>query len=338
MTVTTEKTSIPAYNLKFDSTLTTVELHFTGGLRARETASGWQIAPFMRGARTVIVRGIPTGKIRSVGSALGLTLFGEDTISAEDPNLPMRVWKPLIGPPLLAMLPSDTWAMIASTARVAGDDDYARLARNLSVTLRAAGLQIRNASDEYSKQLVAALRRGQRVGGRFSNVPILELHLSFHSVLTEMASARDYLAQIAARRCNAPNNIDALSRLKRWVVKPANTAAKNDPLIMRLMEASNSAGSDSWLADLTEYRNLFLHREPIAAMAQWLMVEERESSIGPVRTLSMAINTRPGVNATCDALARFVDLYERLCRLADFAATVAPYAATPLHFTFKNDK
>jgi hypothetical protein len=86
---------------------------------------------------------------------------------------------------------------------------------------------------------------------------------------------------------------------------------------------------DPWLADITDYRNLFLHREHMGAMAKWLVVQERESPIGPVRTIEMAINTRPGAESSCDALVRFVDLYERLCRLADFAATLAPYAATP---------
>jgi hypothetical protein len=52
---------------------------------------------------------------------------------------------------------------------------------------------------------------------------MLDLHLTFHSVLTEMASARDYLAQAAARRVNAPDRIDTLNRLKEWVDRPVNS-------------------------------------------------------------------------------------------------------------------
>jgi hypothetical protein len=125
---------------------------------------------------------------------MGVRLFGADEITAHDPNLPARIWTPLLGPPLLAHSASDTWGMIKSTARMAGDDAYAGLAGNLAVGLRAAGLQLRNASDEYYKQLVAALASGRGVGLRFKNIPMIDLHLAFHSALSEMTSARDYLA------------------------------------------------------------------------------------------------------------------------------------------------
>ncbi len=308
------------------------ELHFTGGVRARLVRDGWEIGPLLREDGVGAVTGVSEGEIRDLGATMGLTLFGADEIVAIDPNLPARIWTPLLGPPRLAHSPSDIWAFIASSARTAGDDAYARLARNLSVSLRAAGLQLRNASDEYHTQLVAALMRNQRVGGRFKNLSMLELHLAFHSVLAEMASARDYLAQVAAGRVNAPKRIDALNRLKDWVEKPVNFTARRDTLVVRLLEALDSSNPDPWLADITEYRNLFLHREHIGAMAEWLVVEERESLVGHLRTIVMAINVRPPDEATCDALTRFVDLYGSLCRLADLAATLAPYSATPPAF------
>jgi len=75
-----------------------------------------------------------------------------------------------------------------------------------------------------------------------------------------------------------------------------------------------------------------LHREHMGATAKWLTLEEHDSSVGPVRTVNMSINVRPGAAAMCDALTRFITLYNELCRLADFAATLAPYAAEPPHF------
>jgi hypothetical protein len=106
--------------------------------------------------------------------------------------------------------------------------------------------------------------------------------------------------------------------------------------VARLFEASNPAGPDPWLADITMYRNLFLHREPIGAMAEWLVIQQIDSRIGPIRTVQMAINVRPGADAMCDALSRFVDLYARLSRLADFAARIAPYAARPPNFVLRS--
>jgi len=201
--------------------------------------------------------------------------------------------------------------------------------------MRAAGLQLRNASDEYHRQLIAALNRREKVGARFANLSMVDLHLAFHAALTEMASARDYLAQVAARRVSAPSRIDALNRLRDWVGRAVNTtAAQSDPLIAALLQASDASSADPWLSDITEYRNLFLHREHIGAgqMANRLMVQERETPAGPVRTLVMTINVRPDAEVTCDALTRFADLYVRLGRLAHFAAPLAPYEAKAPEF------
>jgi hypothetical protein len=325
----------PITGLTRSQTSVTDILHFTGGMRAVRGPGGWQLGPLLPNG-TGGARGIPDEQVQGLGIAMGLILFGAEEITAVDPNLPARIWTPLLGLPKLPHAANDTWAMISLSARAAGDEGYARLARSLSVSLRAAGLQLRNASDEYNRQLEAALARGQQVALRFANISMIELHLAFHSVLSEMASARDYLAQIAGRRVNAPNRIDALARLRDWAGRPVNSAAQSDALAHRLFEASDAATPDPWLADITEYRNLFLHREHIGAMAPWLVIEERDSPVGPVRTVVMAIDTRPGSEVRCDALTRFVDLYGRLCRLADFAAGLAPFAATPPEFVATN--
>jgi hypothetical protein len=332
MTDLSEPQPIPITGLVRGTTVVREELHFTGGVRALQGNDGWQVGPLLREGTIHAVGSILDQQIGGLGHAMGLTLFGANRISGFDKPLPTRIWTPLLGPPPLKHSASDSWGMISLQARMAGDGDYGGLASNVSVSLRAAGLQLRNASDEYHKQLLAALTSGRSIGTRFRNAPMDDLHLAFHSVLTEMASARDYLAQVAARRVGAPDDVDALNRLKAWLKKSVNASALNDALVTRLTEASDTSAPDPWLADITSYRNLFLHREHMGAMAKWLVMEERESPVGPVRTIMMEIDTRPGAETTCDALHRFVDLYARLCRLADFATTLAPYAVTPPAF------
>jgi hypothetical protein len=323
---------IPITGLVQSTTVVREELHFTGGLRAHRGNEGWQVGPLLREGAVRAVGRIPDQEIGGLGHAMGQTLFGANSISDFDTPLPRRIWTPLLGAPSLKHSASDSWGMISSQAHLAGDGGYGALASNVSVSLRAAGLQLRNASDEYHKQLLAALTSGRRVGTRFAISQIEDLHLAFHSVVSEMASARDYLAQVATRRVGAPEKKDSLARLKDWAERPVNAAAQNDALLARLLEASDDKAADPWLADFTKYRNVFLHQEPIGVMAKWLVVEERDSPVGPVRSIRMAINTRPGAATACDALVRFVDLYARLCRLADFAVALAPYAATPPAF------
>lgn len=307
-------------------------LHFTGGLRAVKGRGGWQFGPAGPDG-TGAIRGVPDEHIRSLGTALGVVLFGADEIASIDPHLPARIWTPLLGQPRLAYAANDSWAMISTSAQAAGEPGYARLARSLSVSLRAAGLQLRNASDEYNKQLEAALAGGRQVGTRFSNLAMDDVHLAFHALLSEMASARDYLARVAGLRAGAPDNVDALARLRQWASRPVNAAGLSDALVQRLLEASDVASSDPWLHDVGEYRNLFLHREHIGAIAPWLVLEQRDCPAGQIRTIAMAISERPGAQITCDALTRFVELHARLCRLADFAAQLAPFDATPQVFS-----
>ena len=130
-------------------------------------------------------------------------------------------------------------------------------------------------------------------------------------------------------------NIAALPAIARLgACEPAwgPDADRHVKLLIQFAVEGSLSGAYSQLADITEYRNVFLHRDPIGAMAKWLCLQEHEADFGPVHTIKMEIDVRPGAGATRDALTRFVVLYNQLCRLADFAAPLAPHAATPPNF------
>jgi hypothetical protein len=304
-------------------------LHITGGIRGWATREGWLLGPVLGAAASSVVIGpVPETDLKAICQELGLAAFGKDQISQTEPLLPARVWTPILGPPRLTHQPADTWAWMVAAAQAAGDSDYGALARKVSFSLRAAGVRLRDASDEYHRQLTAALARKQPSGRRFRNIPMTDLHLAFHSLLSEMGSARDYLATIAARRIHAPAAIDAMSRLAHWTRKPAGRGAMADPLVAAMLDGWDETKPDPWLYELGEYRNLFLHREPLATnqAGRWLSVAERVSSSHRVMVVQMEIQSRPGSQQMCDALDRFADLHGRMCRLADFAVTHAKYS------------
>jgi hypothetical protein len=248
--------------------------------------------------------------------------------------LPTRVWTPLLGPPRQHHQPADTWAWIAGAAKLKGDSGHASIAANISYSLRATGMRLRDASDEYHRQLLAALERKQPFSLRFQNVAALDLHLAFHSLLAELASARDYLATFAARRIGAPDKIDALSRLSNWLEKPKNLSLKSDPVVLAFLHGYNADGDDPWLFDLSEYRNLFLHREPLGTNehARWLRLREHVSTHGVTSLIQMLVPARSKSIVTCEALERFVEIHAKMCRFADFVASFAPYKAEPVQF------
>lgn len=322
-------------NVRYGSVHVEEYLHATGGLRAGRHSDGWMIGPMPAGAGKVKKIGpVPDERVGSVLGALGGQLFGADEVADPDSLLPSRNWTPLLGAPQLAYQPADVWGWVAEAAGAAGDAEYAALARNVSVSLRAAGIRLRDASDEYHRQLLSAIAHGQKPSLRFANTTLADLHLAFHSLLSEMGSARDYLATVAACRVGAPKKIDAASRLADWVKRPAGHAAATDPLVTRILTAWDAAAPDPWLHDLGEYRNLFLHRQPLGAdeRSQWLRLVEHTGAHGRTLLVTMEIELRPGRTEVCDALARFVELHGKLCRLADFAAILARYASRPAIF------
>jgi hypothetical protein len=309
-------------------------LHITGGLRAQRAGGGWIIGPLFKNGPVALLGPFADEDIGPMCREFGQFVFGADETSAIDSALPSRIWRPLLGLPLMKHQPADTWCLIGSAAMMSGDAEYERLAAKISMSLRAAGTRLRDASDEYHRQLIAGLRRGQATGLRFQNISMQDLHLAFHSLLSEMSSARDYLATAAARRVGAPASVDALNRLASWLEKPSGKLHVNDPMISAMLQAWDASQPDPWLHDLTEYRNLFLHREPLGANehARWLSLVQRETAHGRVVTAQMLLPARPNSNQVCDALMRFVELFGKLCRFSDALAVYAKYAPEPLHF------
>lgn len=309
-------------------------IHFTGGIRALRARGGWRLGPTVeQGTLSWSSRPLQPVQLAPVADHLGLVMIAGEETSNPDSLLPAWTWTPFDRPGV-PLRTADTWSMIGTAARMAGDTPYANLALSIASTVRAAGLQVRRASCEYHSQLVAAVHDRIRPGMRFSNTRIAELHLSFHSIVAELASARDYIATLAARRVGAPSKIDALNRLADWAGKSANSGALNDPLISHLLEISNPERANCWLFDIGEYRNFLLHRQPMGVQDSAYLLSLYEASFGqiPVFMLRLEINNCPDDETRVDALTRFVGLHNELCRLADFASGFATYRPTMQHF------
>ncbi len=330
-----DDTPIPVSGVQYGSVSVRDEIHFTGGLRALKARDGWRLGPIIeRGRLGWLSRPLQSGQLAPVVDHLGLTMIAGEETSNPDSLLPSWRWV-AFNRPGAPFKTADTWSMIATAARMEGDEVYANLARSIAYSVRAAGLQLRRASGEYHAQLLAALHDGKKPELRFSNTRVAELHLAFHSTITELASARDYIALLAARRVGAPPKVDALSRLADWVSKSANSSAKDDPLVSRLLAASDPSGSHPWLFHIGEHRNFLLHRQPMGVQDSAYMLKLREAAFGqiPIFLVCLEIDNLPGGETRVDALTRFVGLHNELCRLGDFATDFAAYRPRMQHFT-----
>lgn len=311
------------------------ELHISGGLRATmPEPRQWSLGPLLSKGKLVSLKPMPIQRIDGAATELGELLFGGDEIAVIDAPLVSRVWTPLNGPHQGGLQAADVWGCIASNAADAGDEAYASVSSNIAHSLRAAGIRLRDASDGLHKQLIAAHARGVEDGGRFTNLAATDVHLAFHSVLTELASARDYLAAALGSRIGAPSNIDAMSKLARWLSKSANAAHASAPVIVEALAAYDRSAADPWLFELTEYRNQFVHRSPFGAGEDGHLFQFTIKKIGQLEApllhipLSDEDQWAPGE----DAFKRFILLYRRMNDLLAFAAANAPYDSSPPHF------
>ncbi|GAB4511274.1 MAG: hypothetical protein Tsb0019_06600 [Roseibium sp.] len=309
------------------------DIHLTGGVRAYLTDGGWSLFPVRDGNTTGSLHPMQLGQLKDFVQKFGLRVFGGDAITNPKSVLPTRIWTPLPKPTEGRRQPADEWGAIAHAADRAGDEKASRLAAHISFSLRAAGIRLRDASDQYHKQLLIALGNGTEIGTRFSNIPLADLYLAFHSLLSEMGSARDYLAAELARRVGAPEKVDSLARFADWVSDPSRASIAAQPAIAAMLEAYSKSSADPWLYHLTDYRNLFLHREPIGSnrFAQLLRLGERATDGLKIPVIELYIHAGPKSKDKCEALDRFVDLHQRLLTLATLVVDTSAYRATPPH-------
>jgi hypothetical protein len=335
-----EPTIIPRDTFKVSTTRVVHELHITGGLRGiYHEPQRWSLGPLLSSQdEPSWLKPLPLQELARLTCSIGEWVFGGDDISGIGTPLISRSWTP-IGGPSSSPQTADLWDGISFNAAEQGDEVYSRLARNISHSLRATGIRLRDASDGVNKQLVAALASGRKVGNRFTNIAATDIHLAFHSVLSELASARDYLAAALAYRLGAPRKIDAMNRFADWLAKPANANHKSDNVVARMLTAYDGAAQDPWLYELTEYRNEFLHRSPFGTARNQHLMKLLMKDIGEVRcpVLHMPLSADDRWAPGEDALRRFVTLSRRMDDLCAMAAKAAPYESTPPHFVVSDD-
>lgn len=221
------------------------------------------------------------------------------------------------------------WHAIALSAEARGHINEAKIARNISYSLMAAGIRLRDASDNYNIQLITRFKSCNKNMSHFSNIPMQDIEIAFHSVLSELASTRDYIATFFAAQLGASSKIDALSRLQQWVKKNDDIKKTPVPVIDRMLQAYDEHSQDPWLAHLTNYRNNYIHRQPLGSCLQnqerFLTYETVEFNNFIFPRILMPLPISDPYNPRKDALTVFSKIYKSMIDFAQFAATQTIY-------------
>lgn len=248
----------------------------------------------------------------------------------------MDVWEFGARDPQNGLGAADSWAAIGHRAAKAGDTRYAEAASYVCANLRAAGLRLRDVSNGYHDQLNWALAERRAPGTWFSNAALQDLYADFHSLASELSSARDHVAMIAAMHVGAPDRIESLSRLEEWIHKPVNQSHATNPMAHALLDALGTKAAPGWLRRMGDLRNEMLHRIPMSAnkSVAGLVLEQVQTSLGMVSKIRLAepLSKTPISKQPQDPLidlSMFSSSLEGLCRAI---WKHAKYPAEPLRF------
>jgi hypothetical protein len=322
--------NIEARDLRVGQGNSTQTVYFEGGLCAFQCPNGWAVGP------------VPTEVglgARLVGDGAALTEFVRDSgliyvgtnIQHQIDGHSERVefWEPGGRDPANRMQAADSWSAIAFRAERAGDSVYANYATYLAVSMRMASLRLRDVIRHYHEQLEWAVLDRRVAGTCFSNVAMLDIYADFHSLASELASARDYLARIAAIESGAPDKVDCLARLRAWANTPANNAAAAAPMVSLILSQIREE-PPSWLVRLGAIRNEMIHRVPMAASksSAFLRLDQVTTPVGPVEVLRLVALPKDASEApSMDPLIELNQMAHDLELLARDAWKMARYPA-----------
>ncbi len=328
---------------EFSISSSTEEVYFSGGLRGAPTNLGWALYPISGdpNSDTLVFRS-PQAHLYFATQECGLRLIGTCMRYEMDPDAPtMDVWESGKRDPSNNLNAADSWSAVGHQAEVAGDREYATCAKSLSVSLKLAGLRLRDISRKYHDQLRWALRDGKKPGVWFSNAALLELYADCHSLASELSSARDQLARLAGIHAGAPDRIDSLARLEDWVRRDINRCHTNQPIVALMLTASGTNENPGWLRRLGVMRNKMLHVLPMGADARvsGLTLQQVTTSMGTITMIRLAepMSRTPLASQGHDPLIELSQLcisMEQLCRRG---WKYAKYPASLPHFVARTD-
>lgn len=263
--------------------------------------------------------------------SIGLDLIGYERISSDEKQdhpmwhllEPSRRDQGPLGDPL------DQWSAIGNIAHMRGKLDIALTAKHVAFSLRTSAIRLRDISREYAFQTRIAVREGKPNGNRFANIEIFDLFAALHSFLTEMCSARDYLAQFIARHVLNDPKHTTMHSLYASLKKNSTAPSSVGDLILSAYDSGTPRG---WLGQLSWLRNQTVHEEPIRSLVETklLTVKEVSTSAGAFLTIYLGVPTDPKNvtnKAYMDALSFFKDLMVRMLQFSRAVADLSPVPA-----------
>lgn len=177
-----------------------------------------------------------------------------------------------------------TWSQIGHAAFSRKDIPLMDLCHRITFELRACVTKWFDIASAYSRTLSGLIREGIfRDGQRFDNGNCFFIHLGIHSLFAELATLRDYLAEVIAQYVLGSQFKHSGAYISKMatLANELRKAKIEHPLVPVIRGLTDD--QSGWLAEMSAYRNLLIHHAPVS-MAE-----------GRAFTMHRAIALRDGV-------------------------------------------
>lgn len=336
--------AVDIQSIEYGTTSMTEVLYFTGGLVSRSLSpSRFSLEPL---SRQGAIKFISQEGLFRFAERVGLTRVGVIQRFSMG-TAPTEVWRPISirdsakSLEYNSLQSSDLWGAIAHHARAAGDNSYADLARYVSLSMRSAGLKLRDVAHRHHEQLCWALDDSPRPGKGFKNTAMFDLYSAFHSLVADLCSARDHLASIAASHIGARDSVDALARLENFLSKNINAELKAEKLTSFILEELGEKDKPGWLRQLGAMRNEMLHNRPMAANedAQMFRLKFIDSEYGGIYTLHLGADrdSNGDVHADTKFFENLCSIFRRMELMMKSSSELARYPSEIPVFNVRRD-
>ena len=329
---------IEVKNASFGKAHSTETIHFTGGLIAFQIPNGeYGFGPH-KVDDEIVYYGLSSIQLAiDAAKVAGVLRVGINQTIHTDTSYPVAIWRPVNTTSVNGLnSAADLWGGISYNSHLNHDSDYETIGRYISVSMQAVGVRVRDIALLHHNQLLMALKENRLKDTSFSNIPMLDLYLAFHSLATELCSARDYLAKLAAMHIQAKDSIDNMPRLEEWLKKPAHKNHSIDPLVNLMMGAWGTNDSPGFLRVLGDLRNKMVHRQPMSANPESSMLRLKETTTGFGPILTIRLNPSRSVtsetNLTTDPFETIFNLANQMEKLATQAAQTSRYEPKIMEF------
>lgn len=180
-----------------------------------------------------------------------------------------------IYPPDARALGGDGWFLVRQVAHElrnmshvamkADDTQYGDVVARGAFALRAAEMRLVELASRYSDQLRSSTENAKSRGSRFSDLNSPHVTNAIHATFAELAIVRDNLAEIVAwpDGKGATSSFERITTMRGLISKlkksePASSL--HDDLLAATVDDPEKPG---WLAELSAYRNVFVHAAPL---------------------------------------------------------------------------